>query len=494
MTNWPTTLSTVIDPRIWSRKTRCLTVVIAGFAVSRALWDPALIFRDLNGSFFEIVDPLLLITHLSQSLFYLHMEPPLFNLFLGLVLKFFTYPATRVFFIFYLAMGLVIAVTTYYLIADLTELPFLAAAATLLYIFSPASLLYEHFLYNTYPTVMLLCVAALTFERYVAIGNYATGVVFICAITALVLEHSTFQLIWFFVPLAILYWFARERFLKLKLPAISAISVLLLLYLKNAILFGSFTTSSWFGLHLASTTTFQLGVTERRALVEQHQLSPFALIERFSYFDQYRGLIPKMRATKVPVLDEVEKGLPNYNNIEVFTIEKAYRGDALWVVMHRPEAWLRGMWLAYSLYLTPASEYYMVDDNRRLMPGLDNLYNALLWPRITLITRQIPAIYLVGFPVIWLFAIGTVISGYIKRPALDRREIVILFLIFNVVYITVVSNALEVSENQRFRFVTDPFSLVLAALFVQSVWHAIRMAGTKTITSPGAGAKPAVDW
>lgn len=41
------------------------------------------------------------------------------------------------------------------------------------------------------------------------------------------------------------------------------------------------------------------------------------------------------------------------------------------------------------------------------------------------------------------------------------------FLVLNVIWIVVVGNAVELGENNRFRFVADPLCLALLGLFIQ---------------------------
>ena len=48
------------------------------------------------GIYYQFIDPPLLESRLLESLFYSHGQPPLFNLFLGLVLKILTFPLTIV--------------------------------------------------------------------------------------------------------------------------------------------------------------------------------------------------------------------------------------------------------------------------------------------------------------------------------------------------------------------------------------------------------------
>ena len=65
----------------------------------------------------------------------------------------------------------------------------------------------------------------------------------------------------------------------------------------------------------------------------------------------------------------------------------------------------------------------------------------------------------------------------LRHSSLSLHPSSLFFLWFNVAWMTFVTNALEVGENNRFRFVTDPIvSAFLAALAVD--WLARRRPGT----------------
>src|SRR5438477_6896176 len=66
-----------------------LLAVIVAFAISRVIYFWLGVRFDMTplASFDQILDPLLLRERLAESLWYLHSQPPAFNLYLGLVLK-----------------------------------------------------------------------------------------------------------------------------------------------------------------------------------------------------------------------------------------------------------------------------------------------------------------------------------------------------------------------------------------------------------------------
>jgi hypothetical protein len=66
-------------------------------------------------NFFQFIDPELLKHRLLESMYYLHVQPPGFNLYTGIVLKLFPDAYPTVFHAIHLALGIGICWLTYYL-------------------------------------------------------------------------------------------------------------------------------------------------------------------------------------------------------------------------------------------------------------------------------------------------------------------------------------------------------------------------------------------
>ena len=86
-------------------------IVLAAFAISRILYWYAGLRFDAGpvDKYWQFIDPVLMKTRLMESLFYLHMQPPGFNLAVGLTVKLFPnlYPAVLQ--AIYLIIGIALA-------------------------------------------------------------------------------------------------------------------------------------------------------------------------------------------------------------------------------------------------------------------------------------------------------------------------------------------------------------------------------------------------
>ena len=47
-------------------------------------------------------------------------------------------------------------------------------------------------------------------------------------------------------------------------------------------------------------------------------------------------------------------------------------------------------------------------------------------------------------------------------------SLTLLFLLINIIYVTLAGNFFEMGENNRFRFVIDPFVLIILGLFIHN--------------------------
>jgi len=109
--------------RKWTRSPDLpyLLALAALFAVSRV------VFRLVGVRFstdqlhiaIQYLDPELLRHHLAQSVWYLHTQPPLYNLYLGTVLKLFSGHEGLAFHAVHLALGLAFCLALYLLLVGL---------------------------------------------------------------------------------------------------------------------------------------------------------------------------------------------------------------------------------------------------------------------------------------------------------------------------------------------------------------------------------------
>ncbi|MCD6308968.1 MAG: hypothetical protein J7M24_08250, partial [Candidatus Latescibacteria bacterium] len=281
-----------------------LLAVLGCFVLSRILAYAASIrFDSYRGiQLMHFIPEELLRSSLLSSVIHLHNQPPLFNLYLGVVYKLFPGNETTVFHAVLLLMGAALAVTMYLLMNRLGVTSWVSAALTCLFIVSPAVVLYENLLYYTFPVTVMLCLSAFFLFRFMEGGRFLDGVMFFSLLAAIVLTRSLFHVAWFAAWLSIVIVLGKGRWKKTVLVAAIPFAAALFPFAKNAVLFGGFSSSSWLGMSLSKISTMKLSEDERIDCISKGELSELSLLPPFKpvwYYKQYTR-IPAFQKTGVP--------------------------------------------------------------------------------------------------------------------------------------------------------------------------------------------------
>lgn len=443
----------------------------------------------VNVHLMHFVPSALLREHLWASVIHLHNQPPLFNLFLGIVYTLFPGSSSVVFHTIYLVLGLTLTLSLYSVMTRLGVMKKLAAALTVLFIASPACILYENLLLYCYPVTVMLCLGVLFLVRFLEKGCTLDLLCFFCLTAAVVLTRSMYHLVWFAVFPVLLIVFRRNEWKRILAAALIPFMAVFLLYAKNLYLFGGFNGSSWMGMSLSKLTTMRVPEKDRIELMRRGKLSELSLIPPFKALWQYGeyGDIPEFKATGVQVLDTVfypDIG-NNWNNAAYLAISKQYLKDALYVLRTMPGVYVKGVAESFKLFFFPSSDwfhqyasvknvekigYFERVYNRciegqffgSIAPGIDHVIDPGYFGSARNIGFFILVIYIVscGYGLRLLFL---VMSGKRKVSA---GFIAVAAMMVTIVYATCAGNLLEVGENYRFRFDIDPLLIVLFGMFL----------------------------
>jgi len=460
-------------------------VVVGVFVLTRIGYYVAGVRFDASSLpwFWQFIDPALLKTNLGQSLWYLHSQPPTFNLFLGLVLNLFPGHETLAFTTCYLLLGIAFTVAMFLLLRELGVPDTPSAVLTAVYIASPTCVLYENWLFYTYPLTLLLLLTALFWQRFVRRGRFVDALlVFACA-AVLTMTWSLFHLVWLLGLVLALVLLRRRDWRKVLAAAAVPLLIVTLWYGKNLVQFGQFTGSTWFGINFSKMTNSMLTVPERRALYDNGTISSVSMVPPFSNPDKYYSALPKPTPTGIPILDQELKPstIPNFNNVLFIAVSRQYGRDARRILAAHPTAYLRGLAESYLLYFLPASAYLFVAGNAEHISGLERFASIAFDGRFSyhldhgLRSTQPARYYLQGLlNTGWFLILAYVFVLIFGLVLLFRHSGSSFFFVwFNVAWVTLVANAVEVGENNRFRFMTDPLVFVFVAS-LGSAWLAGR--------------------
>lgn len=465
-----------------------LLIILAAFILSRLIFHAVGVRFDASPlyglPFTQYIDIELLRTNFLQSIYYLHFQPPFFNIFLGVVVNAFPTHGPLVFHLCYLAMTLAAALAAFFLMVRLGVRHWLATAVTIFFIFSPTSILYEKMLFYTWPIMTLLTLSALFLHRWLSHRRPRDAYLFFAFLGSITLTSSIFHLAWFLLVGGVVCIATRGNRKQVVLAAIGPLLLIVLAYGKNLVVFGSFSISPHPGDAWRQVTTAQLPEDQLRSLVDQGKLSPLALVSGFAYLDQHSDELTYHQATGIPALDQRIKstGGPNWNNLAYIKIHEERLRNALYVLRHYPKTYLRGVALAFYHYFLPSTSFTFIESNYAKIKPYARFCSAVFAGRFrydrkdttqadgdsSRLLFNLGLFLVVTLPVLFVYACLRVVKTLRKKHRDLPAAITVLFLTINIAWLTGIGNTMSVGENNRFRVLLLPFFLTLLGLLINN--------------------------
>jgi hypothetical protein len=261
------------------------------------------------------------------------------------------------------------------------------------------------------------------------------------------------------------------------------------------------------GLGLSNVTTLMVPANQLVPLVQKGDLSPWALVSRYTSVPTlfYSGQRPP---TGIPVLDRPRKpdGNFNFNFRDIPQVSRYYAADGITAARRFPASYVLGVFMAHRLYFSPTSmNRYFATANREAVYPVERIYNVAIGAHAD--SRGMQAAHF-GFTTpyklevndsLLLFVAWWIILGYgyvqarreVLRGSADARALTIGFIVLTAAYLYVVSTALELGENYRYRFNIEPLFFVLTATALTAARNALRNAlWLSWLRLPGRGARP----
>jgi hypothetical protein len=423
-----------------------------------------------------------------SSLWHLHMQPPLFNAFIGAMLHLPGSPSLT-FGLLFRATSLLLAVMMYKLATELGVPRVPAAVVVGIFTCAPTAVFYEHYLFYTLPVATLLVFATWSLLRWLRTGRDRYGLGFFLAATSLALTRASYHLVWVAAIVVFGIWASRGR-TPARRAALLALPTLLVpaLYVKNAAQFGTFSASSWQGMNLARIALVPADDAKLQRMVDDGELSRDARVTPFASLRDYGT---SHTPTGVPALDRLTRDArhrdPNLNNLDYVDISKQYQRDSLTYIRDNPVEYGGSVLAATRLFFLPSSYNPQVGNNMLklyditkanwLFPDLQpKRYESIL--AFTQPKRHGPGYWQVSYTAVLLYGL-VLIGGPIllwrnrRNDVLDpgaRRTLV--FACATVGFAFLSETLVELGENNRFRFETDPLVWVSAAAIVAIWWRA----------------------
>lgn len=422
----------------------------------------------------QTLDLNLLKNNLAQSIVYLHSQPPMLNLFLGILLKIFNDKWTLAAHLIFIILGLVLSISLYLLAQRLGASKIWSLGISLFFIINPASILYENLFFYSYLMAVILGIAALFLHKFISQWRLRDGITFFSLGALAILTRSLFHPIWFLGTALLLLIIFKEKYQR-KLILASLIIPLLVIgcwYGKNIYLFGVTEGSSWAGMNLAHITMGTLSQEEKEGLVQKGVLSQVSLMGPFLPQSQCEKIFP-VKETGIKVLDQ-----DGMNSICYIPASKQLLKDSVNLILYQPMAYIKSVIIAYYIYFLPSSNYSFIALNRLQIDSFNRIFNTVMYGKIfgdekinaSLTMHSILNLewFVIGlYLLITIFVIKESYNFFVKKYKLKPEYIAtLLFMYGTILYVMIIGNFLELGENHRFRFMTDPLFFVLAGIML----------------------------
>ena len=445
----------------------------------------------------QFLDPVLLEDRMVESLVFYHTNPPVLNLFAGAGLKLFGENHDWFFALLFHSLSFLMLFSLLALGHELLDSRFLTWLVVVIVAISPSLILYETWLMYTLPSCALLTTSAWLLLRYLGSNSAAWGFGFFACLALLVLTRALFHFFWLLLVIALLFLYARVDRKQLVRVAALPVLVCLLWYGKNLHLFGNFATSSLAGLSLSNVTTLTLPRELLARHVDAGHLTRFAVISRYRDLPAILDTEVLAPETGIPALDQTRKhnGHLNYNSLEMKLVGQAYLEDALFLMSNYRDHYFVAVSLANSVYFSPGSmSVYFSENNRQATATLRQIYNYLVYGAGAEGRVMQPHF---GFSNAWympvnqgytlmtlsflllLWGAGSSIATVIKSEW-SPRNILVGYIFGNLLLLYLAGTLLELSENNRYRFIGEPLFFFLTALAVTRTLNWFRSLRTGT--------------
>ncbi len=456
------------------------------FFISRLLYSRAGIQFDAGTitRTWHFIDIYLLKNDLWRSIFYLHTQPPLMNLLTGIGIQLFPGSYLSIFRVSFYLGGFLLTLAIYFLGNRLGFPKYISIILAAWFALSPATVVFENNYFYTYPTTILLTLSAVFLVRFLEKKRAVDGILFSFMLAANALTWSLFHLVWLLGCFGIVV-FLLKGYRRKALWLAPAFLLVFAWYAKNGILYDSFTASSWAGLNLFKTVSIRIPGEVRKQWIKEGIVSELALVPPYRSPDVYLEYFPNTPLTGIPLLDDinVSTGYRNQHHLSYVYAGERYFKDSARIIVHAPRYYLDIIPYSIYIYLHSASDYEPTKYIRIPIDGWDTVWNRLFygqWQKDEGLGER--ASTFSPDHVAWWLAIGFLVAItatpiYLWRQRTHFRDLeygLILFMFWNILFVSAAGILLDLGENNRTRFGIDPFILLLSWFFILQSFPALK--------------------
>jgi hypothetical protein len=441
-----------------------LVALIAIFAASRAVLYALFPFRiDFLPWLNQLLDVDLLKYELWTSLWQWHATPPLYNLYVGLLLK--TFPEWLLPFVFqalHFGLGLGMVVMVYAILMHLKVGTRLAFVGGLTVIAHPILFRFEIIPFYTYPLAFLITLSVFALVRFLESGKRTWLIAFLLVPLIILLTRNFFHIIVYFLPIATGFCYLVY---KTKKPLFKTAVIISLIFfiiglapsVKNQVEYGIFSSSTWQGMQLFSMTRF-VPKDKIDVLINEGVVTPLVLVPRFQnpdlYYDYYHELVRSGNpALNALFKSEGDGEYGNFNNWIYVRTAQEYGKNTLVIMSRYPQYFAERFVNSVYIFFGFANYRYFDETEKWMVFDGSTLHKAYQAAKYFVLPALLAVLF---FFILW-------------RLWKDRKNLVSLFILFNLMYVFGVANVVELGENDTARVPIDPLIIISAVYTIALV-------------------------
>jgi len=471
-----------------------VAVLVVAWALSRTAaavagvrYDASVIRGTPLTDMWQLLDVHLLQHHLLVSVWHLNMQPPLFNLYAGMLLKLPDGLRAPVEVACALVLGLAMVLAAYALLVELRVPRWAALGVTLVAVVaSPSYVLYENWLNYAYPTAAFATVGAWCLIRFLRTSRLRFGVGFFCAYGAIVLLDSTYQLEWFLLAGAIVAVVLRTEWRTVLVAAAVPLVLVATWTVKDYVQTGTTTTSSWLGMNLGRSVLYRAPAAQVAELQRQGRMNAVASVPPFAGPEVYSPHYVRAVPSPVAAVGELHKanGSTNFNNPLYVAVSALYlHDDLVWIRAH-PHEYADDVLNSVGVWMVGTDQNFTDSVNWPPVRSYARLYDRVVewqptqdpapgfvvfsrgWHRPGWLSGQTMAVYA-------LAVLGVPFLVWRRRRSDPALAGTLAVLWCTTTYAFVTTSLIEIGENERFRAELGPVPTVLAVVVVTAVVRAL---------------------
>ncbi len=439
-------------------------IVIALFIISRIiihLLGLELAYHPLF-KYWQYLDVHTLRYNLLKGVWYNHGQPPIFNIFLGIILKLSGSYSFEVFSIVFKAITLFNTILLLKLCLKITKDRRIALFVALLYLFSPGTMVFENELFYTTFVTLLFLIACHFLLKFNSALTWKTVAGFFLALMLIMLTRSMYHPVLLAVVGAAVFFYFRKQPGAGKIIIAGLIALLFTggWYAKNYMIFGKFSASSWFGMNISRSIFHNKKATDTTRI---ESIPPFSPISTYEKFLPEGYELPYGRLNDRDLLNELKNdSLLNANHVGYIDVSKQYLHASRKHIKKYPLSYIQNVIQSVVIFFEPGTRYPLMEYQARKIKYYDVAYSFNLSHfatgkqerRIAKVASAIPKFIIYTLVFFWL-------GRYCYRE--KKLSAVNLFVLLILGYVFMLSSLLEYSENMRFRFEIEPLFLLLLA-------------------------------